>query len=107
MEAVLGLRDSSPRPTAGKACDAAGCDAPHLAQYESTGPTWFPHWLQNGIHYSIRKPRSVGSGTYPRARHANIFAMKLLFNAVLSVLFVAGLLPAAKNLEVYFIDVEG
>ena len=33
--------------------------------------------------------------------------MKLLLNAVLSVLFMAGLLPAAKNLEIYFIDVEG
>jgi beta-lactamase superfamily II metal-dependent hydrolase len=32
--------------------------------------------------------------------------MKLLLNAVLSVLFLAGLL-AAKNLEIYFIDVEG
>src|SRR5438270_3606631 len=42
----------------------------------------------------------------PRARHANIFAMKLLFNAVL-FLALAPLLPAAKNLEIYFIDVEG
>ena len=42
----------------------------------------------------------------PCAGHANIFAMKLLLNAVL-LLATARLLPAAKNLEIYFIDVEG
>jgi len=42
----------------------------------------------------------------PFAAHANIFAMKLLLKAVLWIA-TASLLPAAKNLEIYFIDVEG
>ena len=50
--------------------------------------------------------RALSVPEHPRAGHANIFAMKLLLNAVL-LLAAARLLPAAKNLEIYFIDVEG
>src|SRR5258705_17262 len=41
-----------------------------------------------------------------RAGHATIFAVKRLLLAAL-LLASAGSLPAAKNLEVYFVDVEG
>src|SRR4051812_2274384 len=76
---------------------AVGIRRPHLVSALAT--KWHPLLHTKA---ALRRFRNI-----PRAGHANIFAMKLLLNAVLSVLVVAGLLPAAKNLEIYFIDVEG
>ena len=89
---------------------AGGWAVPQRWQYLSAAPTWFPHWLQNGIYFFIRGFRALRSlapwrGPAGGPDHANIFAMKLLLPVLL--LASAGLLSAAKNLEVYFIDVEG
>jgi hypothetical protein len=35
---------------------------PHLAQKVSAGVTWFPHWLQKGIHFTIRYDKHPCSG---------------------------------------------
>jgi len=71
------------------------------------GPTWFPHWLQNGIYLSLRYATAICSGKHIAfAAHATILAMRMLrLAALLAGLAVA--LPASSKLEIYCIDVEG
>jgi hypothetical protein len=54
-------------PASGSAPDrdvagSTGWRPPHWRQYASVAPTWFPHWLQNGICYLIRYANARCSG---------------------------------------------
>ena len=92
----------------------------------SAGPTWFPHWLQKGICSYIRYSFCDGSGNpksdlFWKIRHLVLGRRRLAEVAcggaqstyapddvrAFSWSRRAALLPAAKNLEVYSIDVEG
>src|ERR1039458_2745626 len=107
MDAVRGLMFASgllPAPglAPGAAPAASGWPAPHRPQKRSAGPTAFPHWLQNGICYFIRYSRTICS----RNGRDTMQRMRRLLPGVLLLAFAAAL-PAAKSLEIYFIDVEG
>src|ERR1039457_3923756 len=122
MAPVRGLRVDSGSVPRGGGGEVDGCRPPHRPQKASRGPTWFPHWLQKGIRQWIRDSRPPCSGNLllgqavPPARphagdsssfgHATIFAMRLLLPGLL-LLVLPVVMPAAKNLEVYSIDVEG
>src|ERR1035437_25281 len=107
MDAVRGLMFASgllPAPglAPGAAPAASGWPTPHRPQKRSAGPTAFPHWLQNGICYFIRYSRTICS----RNGRDTMQRMRRLLPGVLLLAFAAAL-PAAKSLEIYFIDVEG
>src|ERR1035441_2121489 len=92
----------APGRAPGPAPAASGWPAPHRPQKRSAGPTAFPHWLQNGICYFIRYSRTICS----RNGRDTMQRMRRLLPGVLLLAFAAAL-PAAKSLEIYFIDVEG
>jgi competence protein ComEC len=71
----------------------------------SKGPTGLPHCVQKAIQPEVRYfiPESSGNAGFPCD---TIRAMRLLAG-LLFALGLAPLLPAAKTLDIYFIDVEG
>ena len=94
----------------GPAAGSTGWAAPHWRQNGWVGPTWLPHWLQNGIYSSLRYARAICSGKHQSSAlfpaHATILAMKTLRLAALAAA-LAAVLPAAGKLEIFCIDVEG
>src|SRR5438105_11091738 len=79
-----------------------GWRAPQRAQKISCSPAALPHWLQNGIRIvnTSFRPQKFGLCFYDTISTMRAFI-------VLLCLVFSPLLPAAKNMDVYFIDVEG
>src|SRR6478672_7610558 len=78
-----------------------GCREPQRAQKISCSATLFPHWLQKGIYGSIR--------AWEHESSVRLFSSDFAMRSYLALLclFFAPARPAAKNMEVFFIDVEG
>src|ERR1700687_754316 len=109
MDAVRGFKPASASCGRGGGTAPEGWRAPHRAQKTSAAPTSVPHWLQNGIYHYIRYASAVCSGKRgeePPMAHGRMRIMRTWRTCIL-LLICAAALPAAKNLEVYFIDVEG
>src|SRR4051794_32012736 len=107
MDAIRGVSHTSGSCGMAETC---GWRAPQRAQNVSAPLTWFPHVLQKGIRYLIRYAKPNCSGNHlspnPRFEHANMLAMRPLLSGIL-FLACAVAAPAARNLEIYSVDVEG
>jgi len=107
MDAIRGVSQTSGSWGMAETC---GWRVPQRAQKVSVLLTWFPHVLQKGIRYLIRYANPNCSGNHvssnPRFGHANMLAMRPLLSGIL-LLACAVAAPAARNLEIYSVDVEG